>query len=557
MTADSQSDRYSLETTKRNFMKLLGASSAGVALSSERVATALDTDDSGTVKNVYAAHTQAGLPDISKSETPAVGITDQGIFGYDVSAAQWEQFTDEPIQNLRETDEAFGLVDRPLQTTGERTVHVAPGGSDDGAGTKDDPLGTVQEAFDRTPVFIYHPWTIDMADGEYLTGKDDFATRSGLHFVWAADNFTLLGNTDNPENVTINALNAKFAGGKHNNCHFEGFSVKHLTQFAGRAWVRDCRFLGKPYREGTTSALSGKNGLVDIGRSQIGNRADPPDYAIQPSLYDNYLLKACDVYSKNYIVDNSYSKQARVQISGNTTWETSYGLGNPGSATLMVYDETIYVGGFTTVADDFGDDLLTGRLTMNGGGHGGYRPEWTASESAHARNGELVLPAGDDANAAVPSPVGVGTWAFDIAAAKPWPFDITDRGELPESVRANWNRPGHPSSGSARIYFRYAADGTDYYRLRISHDGTLAIEKRTSESSSTPVATGSWSGDWSQHRIVIERTTEGTMTVSVDGTEIVSGSDSFQPMVTNEQVVLFENGLDEMLRVDNVRIEQR
>lgn len=553
-----------LETTKRNFMKLLGATGAGVGLSGASAATdgdvvaALDPDDSGAVESVYAQPTEDDLPEPSEEETPAVGITDQGIFGYDTSASEWVQFTDEPILNLPETDdggfgEGDGLVDRPLQTTGKRTIHVAPDGSDDNPGTEEEPLATVQEAFNRTPMFIFHEWTIDMADGEYTSGKDTFATRTGLHFVWAANNFTLLGNTNSPENVTINALNAKFSGGKHNNCQFKGFTVRYLTQFAGRAWVRDCRFLGKSYRDGRTSALSGKNGLVDIGRSQVGNTEDPPNYAITHSLYDNYLLKACEVYAKDYAVNNSYSKQARVQIAGNTTWKTSYGLGDPGSATLMVYDETIYVGGFTTVADDFNDELLTGRITMNGGGHGGYRPEWSSSESAHAAGGELVLPAGEDASAAVPSPVGVGTWEFDVAAGgesgRGPPEDTPDRSSSDDAGDG-------PSSGSALVYFRYANDGEDYYRLRITADGELVIEKSESGSGPTPVASGSWSGDWDGHRVVIERTKDSTITVSVDGSEAASGSDSFQPIVSDEEVVKFENELDAAVRVDNVRIEQ-
>ncbi|WP_157972476.1 hypothetical protein [Saliphagus sp. LR7] len=553
VNARSEDAPNGLKITKRNFMQLLGATGSSLGLSGAAtgsgIVEALDADDSGKVQNVYAEHTKDDLPELSADQTPAVGITDQGIFGYDASAGQWEQFTDEPVQNLRETDEGFGKVDRPLQTTGPRTIHVAPDGSDDAAGTENDPLATVQEAFNRTPVFIYHEWTISLADGEYLTGKDNFATRTGLHLVWSADNFTLLGDPDNPENVTLNALNAKFFG-KLEDIHFEGISVKYLTQFAGPAFVRDCRFLGKTYRSGTTSALSGKNGAVDVGRSQVGNREDPPDYAIQHSLYDDYLLKACEVYSKNYVVDNSYSKQARVQIAGNTTWETSYGLGDPGSATLMVYDETIYVGGFTTVADDFNDNLLTDRITMNGGGHGGYRPEWSASESVHARNGELVLPADSDAKAAVPSPVGVGTWAFDVKIGT----ESEGRGP-PDHAQSDGN-DDNPSSGSAFVYFQYTGDGEDYYRLRLTHDGELVIEKSESGSSPTPVASGSWSGDWDKHRIVIERTKDGSSTVSVDGTEVVTGSDSFQPMVSDEHVVQFENGLNAQFRVDNLRIEQ-
>ncbi|MWG33840.1 hypothetical protein [Halomarina oriensis] len=557
---DREAEATDLETTKRAFMKLLGAASAGAGLSGASAATgdgviaALDAADSGTVRNVYAQPTRDQLPDLSAEQTPAVGITDQGVYGYDSSADRWEQFTDEPIQNLRDTDAALGRVDRPLQTTGPRTIHVAPDGSDDAAGTEADPLATVQEAFNRTPVFIHHDWTIDLADGEYLTGKDDFATRTGLHLVWSKDNFTLLGNPDNPENVTINALNAKFAGGKHNNCKFRGFSVRYLTQFAGRAWVRDCRFLGKSYRESGVSALSGKNGSVDIGRSQIGNREDPPEYAITHSLYDNYLLKACEVYAKNYVVNNSYSKQARVQIAGNTTWESSYGLGDPGSATLMVYDETIYVGGFTTVADDFNDDLLTGRITMNGGGHGGYRPEWSSSESAHARGGELVLPAGDDASAAVPSPVGIGTWAFDVAVGSETGRGPPDHAN-PDGQKGK-GKKGNPTTGSAQVYFQYTAEGADYYRLRVDHDGTLALQKSEAGAPPTTVASGAIPDGRMAGRVVIGRTAEGKTTVSVDGEEVLSGTDTFQPMASDEQAVKFENGFDATVRVDNLRVEQ-
>jgi hypothetical protein len=566
---DGTAESNGLETTKRNFMRLLGATGAGVGLGGASAATdsgvvaALDADDSGKVKNVYTAHTKEGLPDLSVDETPAVGITDWGVYGYDVSADRWEQFTDEPIQNVRENDVDYGLVDRPLQSTQSRTLHVAPDGSDDGAGTEDDPFATVQEAFNRTPTFIYHPWTIDMADGEYLSGKDVFATRTGLHLVWAGDNFTLLGNTDNPENVTINALNAKFFG-KLEDIQFEGFSVKYLSQFAGPAFARNCRFLGKTYREAATSALSGKNGNVDLTWCQVGNREDPPDYAIQHSFYDNYLLRGCSVYAKDYAVDNSYHKQARVQMARNSSWEAGYGLSDTGagvraednrsidtgSSTLFIYDQTAYIGDGVTVCDDFGDNRLRDRLTMNGGFHGGYRPEWSLVESAYASGGELVLSA-SDGRADIPSPVGVGTWDFDVAIGG----DKPGRGppdHVPPQARNDSTRG--PSAGEFSAFFLRANGGEDAYWLRFAADGTLALVKRES-GTTTVLGTGSWSGS-GRHFVRVTRNKDGAMVVSVDGSEEITATDGFQPRVSDEHAVRFDNGFDIGVRLDNLRIRQ-
>jgi hypothetical protein len=567
---DGTAESNGLETTKRNFMRLLGATGAGVglggasAVTDSGVVTALDADDSGKVQNVYAAHTKDGLPDLSPKETPAVGITDQGIFGYDASADRWDQFTSEPIQNVRETDEDFGLVDRPLQSTGARTLHVdAKNGSDSGAGTEDDPLATVQEAFNRTPVFIYHKWTIDMADGEYLQGKDVFATRTGLHLVWAGNNFTLLGNTDNPENVTINALNAKFFG-KLEDCQFRGFTVKYLSQFAGPAFVRDCRFLGKTYRNGATSGLSGKNGRVNLNQCQIGNREDPPTYAIQPSLFDEYFVRQCSVYARDYIVDNSYSKQARVQLSRNSSWEAGYGLSDTGacvsaedgsvdigSGTLFVYNQTAYIGDGVTVCDDFDDNRLRDRITMNGGSHGGYRPDWSVVKSAYASGGELVFPESSGARADVPSPVGVGTWDFDIGIGSEKP----GRGppdHVPPQAQKSGNRG--PSTGAFSVFFLYASSGEDAYWLHFAADGTLTLEKRESGAPTT-LGSGSW-GEPGRHFVRVTREKNGAMAVSVDGNEKLTATDGFQPRVSDAHAARFENGFDAAVWLDNLRIRQ-
>lgn len=545
-------------------MKLLGATGIGVgsaSVSGSGVAAALETADAGEVRNVYAEPTKDDLPEPPEGGTPAVGITDQGIYGYDTSAGEWEQFTDEPIQNMRETDPTYGLVDRPLQTTGERTVYVDPDGSDDATGTEDDPLKTVQEAFNRTPVFIYHPWTVQMAHGEYFEGKDTFATRTGLHLVWAGENFVLRGDPDAPEAVTINALNAKFFG-KLEDCRFRGFSVKYLSQFAGPAFVRDCRFLGKSYRDGATSGLSGKSGRVNLNKCQIGNREDPPDYAIQPSLFDQYVVRKSTVYAGDYVVDNSYGKQARVQMSRNSSWEANYGLSDTGpgvsaedgstdigSGTLFVYDRTVYVGDGVTVGDDFGDSRLRDRITMNGGGHGGYRPEWSPIESAYARGGELVLPGSSDAKAGVPSPVGVGTWDFDVAVGRD-----DDRGDDDEDDEDDEHEDGRGPTGEFVASFLRANDGKDAYRLRFEADGTLALEKRDSGSTTT-LGSGSWGGS-GRHFVRVTREKDGRMVVSVDGNEEITATDDFQPRVSDDHTVRFDNGFDTTVRLDNLRIRQ-
>ena len=548
-------------------MKFLGA---GVSAGSASIATdggvvsAIETADSGHVQNVYTKPTKDELPDLTAEETPAVGITDQGIFGYDASVGEWKQFTDEPIQNLREVDSTYGLVDRPLQSTEPRTIHVdAANGSDDATGMEDDPLATVQEAFNRTPVFIYHEWTIDVADGEYLQDKDVFATRTGLHLVWAGDNFTLLGNTDSPENVVINALNAKFFG-KLEDIHFEGITVKYLAQFAGPAFVRSCRFLGKNYRSGATSGLSGKSGQVFLNKCQIGNPEEPPTYGIQPSLYDMYFVRKSSIYARDYAVDNSYGKQARVQISRNSSWEAGYGLTDTGpgvsaedgsadigSGTLFVYDRTMYVGDGVTVCDDFDDNRLRDRITMNGGSHGGYRPEWSLVESTYASDGELIFPGSSGAQAAVPSSAGVGTWDFDIVIGSEKP----GRGP-PDHARSNGKKNRHrdPSKGEFSAYFLSTNDGGDAYQLRFTADGTLTLDKHESGAMTT-LGTGSW-GDSGRHFVRITRDKDGTMTIRVDGGEEIATVAEFQPRVSDEHAVRFNNGFDTEVRLDNLRIRQ-
>ena len=132
------------------------------------------------------------------------------------------------------------------------------------AGTADDPLATIQAAFNRLPVFVQHDATIRVRPGTYT--DEDPAIHTGPLVQKAQCTLRLLGNSDDPERVAVESgINSTFWG-KQSHYSIEGLAFDGLSQFAGPVALRDCVFRGNG-----DAAISGKNGHVFAKRCEIGS----------------------------------------------------------------------------------------------------------------------------------------------------------------------------------------------------------------------------------------------------------------------------------------------
>src|SRR5699024_10814670 len=101
-----------------------------------------------------------------------------------------------------------------------------------------------------------------------------------------------------------------------------------------------------------------------------------------------------------------------------------------------------------------------------------------------------------------PSPVGVGTWDFDVEIGRSGD-DRDERGNDDEDDGRG------PTTGEFIASFLDTNDGKNAYRLRFETDGTIALEKRDSGATTT-LGSGSW-GETGRHFVRVTREKDGSM----------------------------------------------
>lgn len=227
----------------------------------------------------------------------------------------------------------WGLVSRPLTTLRERELVVDSAGDNEGAGTADDPLATIQEAFNRLPVFVQHDVTIRVLPGTYT--NEDPAIHTGPLLQKAQCTLRLLGDPDDPEHVAVESgINSTFWG-KQSHYSIEGLAFDGLSQFAGPVALRDCVFHGNG-----DAAISGKNGHVFAKRCEIGSPEDR--YAIWSTLMESYGLVNCSLVANEAVIRAGGPGTHR--LSGNCLLDAPTAF-DADSGSLITHGEDLYVGG--------------------------------------------------------------------------------------------------------------------------------------------------------------------------------------------------------------------
>ena len=246
--------------------------------------------------------------------------------GTDRTDGQWVRVEEEIPQ--------WGVVSRPLTTRRSREFVVdAERGDDGNPGTENDPLSTIQEGFNRLPVFVQHDTTIRVAAGTYT--EEEPAIHTGPIVQKAQCTLRLVGDSTEPERVDVRSgINSTYQG-KQSHYTIEGISFDGLSQFAGPVDLRDCVFRGND-----DAAISGKNGRVFAKRCRIGSPEDR--YAIWSTLMESYGLVNCDLVAG----------ETAIKANGPGTHRLSSGCSidapdafDADSGSLITYGEELYIGG--------------------------------------------------------------------------------------------------------------------------------------------------------------------------------------------------------------------
>jgi hypothetical protein len=227
----------------------------------------------------------------------------------------------------------WGLVSRPLTTRRSREIVVDSAGNDDNPGTENEPLATIQEAFNRLPIFVQHDTTIRVRPGSYT--DEGPAIHTGPIVQKAQCTLEIVGDIDDPERVDVRSgINSTYQG-KQLHYTIRGIAFDGLSQFAGPVDLRDCVFHGNG-----DAAISGKNGHVFAKRCRIGAESDR--YAIWSTLMESYGLVDCDLAAGEVAIKANGPGTHRLAANCTIDAPTAF---DADSGSLITYGDALYVGG--------------------------------------------------------------------------------------------------------------------------------------------------------------------------------------------------------------------
>ena len=227
----------------------------------------------------------------------------------------------------------WGLVSRPLTTRTPREVVVDARGDDANPGTESEPLATMQEAFNRLPMFVQHDTTIRVRPGTYTDEAP--AIHTGPIVQKAQCTLEIVGDTQSPERVDVHSgINSTYQG-KQVHYTIRGIAFDGLSQFAGPVDLRDCVFHGNG-----DAAISGKNGHVFAKRCRIGTESDC--YAIWSTLMESYGLVNCHLAASEVAIKANGPGTHR--LAANCTIDAPEPF-DADSGSLITHGDELYVGG--------------------------------------------------------------------------------------------------------------------------------------------------------------------------------------------------------------------
>lgn len=245
-------------------------------------------------------------------------------------------------------------IGRALTTTEERDLWVSPDGDDDNAGTPENPIRNLTEAMNRLPHIIQHDFTIHLEDGEYPelvrtpAGEQSInAIHSNVHLIHSPAHFDIIGNRDNPGNVSIGpGMNLSFWGKME---HFKilGVELNDLTQVAGSCVFWDCHLNGDDARAPNSTgrhAIGGYNPHVWLKNSRIGspNEDEAVQYGVAATMSGaRFQAEGCEI---NALEAATYVQNGAIgHLWFNDINAPELVEAEPG--TLLVQGHDLYVGG--------------------------------------------------------------------------------------------------------------------------------------------------------------------------------------------------------------------
>jgi hypothetical protein len=241
--------------------------------------------------------------------------------------------TDRQWVHIDEEIPKWGLVSRPLTTRTSREFVVDTHGDNDNPGTESEPLATMQEAFNRLPMFVQHDTTVHVRPGTYT--DEDPAIHTGPIVQKAQCTLKIIGDTQSPERVDVRSgINSTYQG-KQVHYTIRGIAFDGLSQFAGPVDLRDCVFHGNG-----DAAISGKNGHVFAKRCRIGAEGDR--YAIWSTLMESYGLVNCHLAASEVAIKANGPGTHR--LAANCTVDAPEPF-DADSGSLITHGEDLYVGG--------------------------------------------------------------------------------------------------------------------------------------------------------------------------------------------------------------------
>lgn len=221
----------------------------------------------------------------------------------------------------------LGVVSRPLSTQTTRAYYVAPDGSFDANGTKDDPLCCLQAFLAACPERIQHDTEVHVANGHYDCGHIGPAIHSGLIALKGEAVLHVVGNEkDRSKVVHSHGYNLTVLGTKQQHFKIEGMEFHGLSQHCGPLKLVNVRIINN---HAQSAAYAGKNVTLWAKDCVFGDGSDTYGFWTGNGITNVYLKGDSHVRAKQAAVSarggSTYRAHRSVTFHANKKFEQESG----------------------------------------------------------------------------------------------------------------------------------------------------------------------------------------------------------------------------------------
>lgn len=459
------------------------------------------------------------------------------------------------VNTIREGSSGHvGDVERPLVTTeprvGTDAIYVDPNTGSDSVATEDidsaNPLASLQEALDRTPMFLLHEWKIQLVDDgtpTSFTSPTDAFTGPPVYFpTWNISGasprsaFTIEGNESNPENVVLDvngfgiSLHNSEVDNRGSEAMFNGITFDcDINNKSGEICIDNCVFTGN----NTTAAINGKGrGVTYIYDTEFQTGLNHVAHLGQPGAI--CVIENCTGNVAEYTYWMSNGAKGIIKDSSCIGLKGDYETLSGGQ---VIGPQSESMGRRRWIGDDFLDNRAFGGRVSNS--HY-FRPEWSSVQgSPAAGTGLLNLPAGN---------------------VTPQEAAVLDMPNIPEDVYFEFRvNNSTPTTGSLRMSFCFDFNTTgEYYRVTHQPDGDAIFQEDVGAGNNNLIS-GTYTQDTNWHTVHVNRAGNGatdTWELFVDGSSQGTSVDTGIPdRGSNGWRIAFQNQFDQDVDIRNVSVE--